>query len=405
MINSYNKYYNNLKQNGGLLEGEGTYGIVYSTPRLPIGENYVNNDNEVCKIFKDELDYYTELYNLSLIKNNFFINPELKKYFIQKIKEGPININVINEERDIFTKEWFGNVNMSDTKYEDKLNFNNRYPYTIIFEKGINYKIFKRSPLLQLLDKMCDFFQVLNILNIEKLYIPDVKLDNLVIHDGQFKFIDYSEINDFESILENYGKFSLIDSVFYFVYPFDYQCVFKYNKNITHNYRSILRVIDTDKNRDQEYTRTIFNSFERLLRKDNDIQIITFDMYNEDVGAFIPINIELKYNTDSSRKQLLINAFPLILLQKKQYEELNKHLYKLKNTNAIKLTHIQIYSFAIMLIDLISINNTLPKNIIQKIIEIILLCVLHKWGDDLILPNLDNILLKIQELKIMINEL
>ena len=116
MNKSYYKYYNILKQNGGLLEGKGTYGIVFSSPRLPIiDEIYEINDNEVSKVFKREKDYYEELNKSVIIEYTFFEDPEFKKFFIQKIKEGPINIEAIKAEKELFNKEWWGDSRMSDT--------------------------------------------------------------------------------------------------------------------------------------------------------------------------------------------------------------------------------------------------------------------------------------------------
>jgi hypothetical protein len=408
MNKSYYKYYNILKQNGGLLEGKGTYGIVFSSPRLPIiDEIYEINDNEVSKVFKREKDYYEELDKSVIIEYTFFEDPEFRQFFIQKINHGPINIEAIKAEKELFNKEWWGDPRMSDTAYEQKLNFTGIYPYTIVYEKGINYKNYKQFPLHELFDKMCDFFQVLQLLQYRRLYVPDVKLDNLVIHNDQFKFIDYAELNTYGIILSKYNDMPFIDSLDYFVYAFDYQCLFRFKDFIEGDTYTLIDFIDEAIDVPDSFTFTMFGYLNNILHTDNDVMNITFDVYNEETQSTVSTEIKIKYNSRQSRRKLMQNAFPLFLYDIDKYTELHEHLNRLAKSKLVTLNDLQIYSFGIMLIDLLSLvnkKNSLPKIILQKIIEIVLLCVMHKWENLLIIPDLNKILFEVGQLKKLISE-
>lgn len=413
MINYFTKYYNKFKQIGGELLGEGSFGRVISNPIPQInGPILINDDTNLinytakhiqeiitnnynsyyntsaAKFFCRKKDYKKEVALMYLIEIKIFPKiSELVKskklphdFFCSRYAEGNINFTDIFNNRQIYTNNWFGigvdsNLRTSLEQYYHKI---------IIYEKGKPF-LQERNILICLrgLLLLSTLFYELSLL---KIYIPDTKLNNLIIDkDNNIKLIDYAYMNYYTYIYAEYIEKKEINiySLIFRPTSFDYQCLF-----------SRMRVIDIlSYEKELVVTINLLNKQQQSLTegsreyKENDkllkIKINLQNKYNE---------IELMYNTFidflknfKSRKSIteeLLIKIPLKKIDGTDYElvinlqnhndienavrkcfiiiNLNQHenyIIKLTSTiDIINLSHQQLYSYGIMLLTYL-INN------------------------------------------------
>lgn len=215
-----------------VVEGYGTFGIVFSTPRIPfLNENFqdVIKLNQVSKILylciedryfpPEQEDIDREYYNILKLINS---HPNIfnSEYFMLPIDGGIIDKNKFIEmfnNQEIFNTDW---LNKSKIYYNIiKSLFDKNDPvFQITYEKGEKINL----SFEEFLDKINNTIDIVTLANKNRIYFDDIKLENLVLHDNKIKMIDYSNsINTevpFENIISQI-KESKFDSIFYYPYP------------------------------------------------------------------------------------------------------------------------------------------------------------------------------------------
>jgi len=233
-----NKY--NIK--GGKLEGKGSYGAVYSSPRLPYisnekydfyekklnESNFLNNSiqkNEVSKVFFDEADFEDEKNKYILILTEINL---VNDYFNIPLAYGNIDIDFIkrNVEKNaenktkIYTNKWAGKNNTF--KYEVK---------QITFKKGYNLN---DNNIDTFYKKFKNILLCIKFMDINNLIFDDLKIDNMLEIDNKFKISDFSSIVQLSKMIKKYEK-SYLDSIFYYIYSPTLNSLIYYYYNIKIN--------------------------------------------------------------------------------------------------------------------------------------------------------------------------
>lgn len=304
-----------------VVEGSGSYGIVVSSPRIPVGdESYLEilNLEEVSKLFllKKNKDYmpgsfedFTKEFNgiqelsekyPNIFTNNYFMLPikggQIDKYkFVEKFNEN-IHYNI----------KWLNNSNKYFKIINDLVK-NNEPIYQIVYQQGkkikLNWNEFD--------EKIFNILEALKLSNSNGFYFDDLKIENLIYHDDKIKIIDFSQpINTNESF-DNIVK-QIIDSklntIYYF--PFNTICnillyenlnILKYiggpNKN--NDYYPILYLNRIEFNNNVNYKYNIIINYINLLKKyipeyKTNLNLINFNLSNRLKNENLQTKNELK---------------------------------------------------------------------------------------------------------------
>lgn len=216
-----------------VLEGIGSYGLVLSSPRIPLVDEdieEISKLNEVSKILfsTDEINdrvlpttpedikqEYLDVEQIilkypTLFNNNNFILPirggtiDKQKFVENYEKENYFGFGWLSKNEDAF------NILNNLLKY--KINM-----FQIIYERGEKINLQPNDFIC----KMSLILECLENLNQNGFFLDDIKFDNLLVHDGRIKFIDFSSSINLNTTFENIKK-QLIDSKFNTIFYFPY---------------------------------------------------------------------------------------------------------------------------------------------------------------------------------------
>ena len=415
--NSLNKY----NKKGGKLEGTGTYGAVYSFPRLPYIKNekydfygkkitelnFLNNSiqkNEVSKVFFHEEDFDEEKNNYILLFNEINLD---ENYFNIPLAYGNIDVDFIkkNVEKSIENK-----TKIYNNKWSGK---NNTFKYEIkqiTFKKG--YDICK-SNINTFYFKFKNILNCIKFMEKDNLIFDDLKLENMLDSDDKFKISDFNSINKISKIMKKYNDLYL-KNIFYYIYPPIITSLIYYYYNIKTNnslisLKDVLKKIYKIKSDDVEYltySRTLFSKIK---------EIISLSSFNITINTEnINLNNDLKNNSKNIKKikvnitksaydyiQILIDQINIDqyldkyinYLNLKYDNDVNVILYELLKKINIYSTGICIFSFLEKKFNEINKNNI---KLVKHLIEIGILCTITIFNEKneiyLNLNSIDNII-------------
>ena len=330
---------------GGKLEGKGSYGAVYSSPRLPYisnekydfygkklnESNFANNSiqkNEVSKVFFYEVDFDDEknkyillLTEINLVNDYFNIPLAYGNIDIDFIKKN-VEKNAENKTK-IYTNKWSGKNNTF--KYEVK---------QITFKKGYNLN---DNNINTFYEKFKNILLCIKFMDSNNLIFDDLKIDNMLEIDNKFKISDFSSIIQLSKIIKKYEKLYL-DSIFYYIYSPALNSLIYYYYNIKINgslisLKDIINKIYKIKNDSIEYLTYSKNLFYKIKN------IIALSSFN------VTLNVE-KVNLNNISKKI----------------ENLQNLKKSKKNKIIAITK-SAYDYIEILIDHRNINDYFDKYI------------------------------------------
>jgi hypothetical protein len=380
----------------GIIEGYGSYGIIYSNPRLPyivkykfnkesfedfleepfpyieedisdINKDNYENDNflkyEASKIFYDTESYELELGEYIYILNNYNIHDE---YFNKPLNYGSINKKYIidNITKFDYTKDKFNKKKI----YYTYLNTE----YQITFLKGVNldkvdiYNNFKKTE---------NILYSIKFMNENNLIFDDLKKDNIIIVDGKMKFCDFSSIINMTDLNLNILHKSNLKTIFYYIYNpilnilLYYYISLKENNEV--NINNILNNIKIDERNRQnidyiDYNKRLINkiyNFSKKLDRSNNIGSIFKNIY-----FYIDRNIK---NED---------YYKIIILKFIEYFN-NKYEDNTELKIVELISRINIYSLGVVFIQYMDLyidqNEKYNKIFFKNLFEIYKLCSLQ----------------------------
>ena len=398
----------------GIIEGHGSYGIIYSNPRLPYSikynfnkesfedfleepfpyieedisdinkENY-ENDNflkyEVSKVFYDNECYEIELEEYLHVLNNYNIHDE---YFNKPLNYGKINKKYI-----------INNITKFDYT-KNKLNKKKIYytylnaEYQITFLKGCNldkidiYNNFKKTE---------NILHAIKFMNENNLILDDLKKDNIIIVDNKMKFCDFSSIINMKDLNVNILHKSMLKTIFYYIYNPILNILLYYYISVKENNQlnidNILNNIKIDERNRQnieyiEYNKHLINkiyNFSKKIDKSNNIGNIFKNIYfyidrnikNEDYYKIIILkfieyfNNKYEDNTELKIVELIsrINIYSLGIVFL-QYMDLYIDQTQIQNHNKVFFKNLfEIYELCSLQFNIVKNNNV--DNIDAKI--------------------------------------
>lgn len=485
MLKYYNKYYYLY---GGELVGYGITSIVLTDPLPPVVPDYsstIKNDNlfylesvvrgpiiksnYVAKcvsesVFDKEIKLFNELNKK--IEETITEPIQFKSHFVFPVDtvKRQINFEELNKNVEIYTTQWRGSKDIS------------RYNYVLVFPRGVSRRDFVlRNSITELLK----FVKTLQILKLNKMYVPDMKLDNVVLIDNTFKIIDFLLMCRYTEIHSAYKSSITVHAIYYLSYSIEYQLLFRYMFN---NIRSKVE-LERNLNKELRDITRIYNLYKKTTEQDEKNRIIQQDSYVSylpSINMFFTIFYNLLKNNKSSTKlklnqvtklnenfiereieldidysdnvkmnKLLFYCFPFYTMLFIGYNdsmstELCKIMTKLYICRyQITPEQLQLYSFGIMILNFLyykerrkldlekqiaqldinlkstisvkeqesltrskeilstpleEINNFFTNLNKKLLIDVLLLCFIHYYNGEVILPKTDLVQEKINEL-------
>lgn len=407
-----------------VVNGYGSYGIVVSTPRIPIDneEEYddIINLEEVSKILyictinefgykkyepSDYDEYMIEYNNIKKLidkYNNIFTDT----HFMLPLNGGIINktkfIDKFKENKN-YGFLWLSNSN----KYFeilDSLISSNKDIYQITYRKGHKLDLNLESFLIN----MANIYNGIILLNNNNFFLDDIKYSNLIFHDNKIKIIDFSEpINMNGDIIESIDSIinGKLNNIFYFPYNIiPNLLIYKYvNKfGIINNSYSklndflILQINSIEFEENINYKLNILNKLNILsltYLPNYKIKLKVINIFNiknniehiEDYFEYIDISIEqiilslkvflIYSNINPIKKNIIIDT---IQTYKKYIDYLNCN--NNKNCILYLLKSINMHSYGILFVEWLIKNNKYIGNDekfrqnFQKTLNIIAIC-------------------------------
>ena len=324
-----------------VVNGYGSYGIVVSTPRIPVNdEDYLDmiNLDEVSKILyisktnsqkylyyepSDYIDFVSEYININILiskYNNVFVDT----YFML-----PLNGGIIDKNRFVFKfkeNKDYGYKWLSDSekyfKIFNSLISSSKNLYQITYKKGYRIDLDINNFVI----KMENIYDGIILLNRNNFFLDDIKYENLIFHDNKIKMIDFSEpinmngdINDYTNSIIN-GKLS---NLFYFPYNI-------IPNLLIYQYIDKVQIINFCHSKLNEYLILQINSLEyienvnfklNILNKLNILSLtylsnykITLKVINSDYITNNITNIEEKYEYINISIEQIINSMKVFLI-------------------------------------------------------------------------------------------
>ena len=397
----YNKKSIKLRNKiGGKFEGKGSYGIVYSSPRLPYHEKYnfrheyIKNTpenlelDEVSKIFKDQKSYEDEKdgYMNILTKYKKKTDSDLPDdYFNIPLHFGRLDKGLIKAKNLIYTSIWSDRYN----SYKDLSVF-----YQIKFKKGKsldrtigNYKdyLLKFKNIVDCMKFMID----------NDLIHDDLKLENMIEVSGIFKLSDFGNLKFYDDItLQNY-RYTQLHYTYYFIFmPYLNKVLYYYLHNQTNQTIELQRklIVEMDNEigsfdkRRLNFLPSIINSISNKLSNDESI--------NLNIKNSINLNIKNSNNKNNNNISLgLQEIFTIIKDTYKFLVNLNFNLIFNKmveyfdgKPDKIKylLQKINIYMLGISLIQILHNSRNIynESNLLKLLVEIIGMCCIIIFEKD-----------------------
>lgn len=199
------------KLKGGKLLGVGSYGSVYSDPRLLCDdENLENilrdNKDEVSKIFVTEEEAYKDSLILSNLTEylgddfNDFNKYAIIPYNVCNLKRGILDIPPYN------TREWYGKVHPSQYD-QSKISISKKGGYDLhTINKLISNPDVSEESAIKYIKNIINVGKGVEILIRNKLIHGDIKPQNIILDNNNFEgdilpyIIDVGDINKIENI-------------------------------------------------------------------------------------------------------------------------------------------------------------------------------------------------------------
>ena len=410
------KYLLLKKKIGGKVEGMGSFGLVMSSPRLPLmDETYeiIKDLNHVSKILyvynKQNNNYYPanlDMYNKEYeeVKKYMDTYPKVitHDYFILPINGGMINIReFINNHN--YDDKWYENSTVEKILYD--LFLINRNPtYQIIYNKGITIdNMLKTETTLNFISLMINPITALNKMNNNGMFLKDIKSDNMIFHDNKIKISDWSDFFDLngktkENINMLYND-NFLTNVFYFVNsPIASVLLCLYSNTIsikTKPYNEPInsyikdeffeylynKALDQNHNTYRDYVLSVFDRIKSKLESYFDLVKVDFNAYNFStkfskriVVSFTDLwnSIYILYHLDPSSNnnvEKIFRHYKSYLDSKLTIDEIFKNLLRTNNMFAIGQT------FIYYLDKCLHNNIVLSDDIIKNIMKIIIFCL------------------------------
>lgn len=402
-----------------VVEGNGSYGIVLSSPRIPLeNENYddIINLDEVSKIlfvcYKN--NYYPAKFDeIKLAYDNVILL--IKQYpnvfdcnnFLLPIKGGYIDkskfVEYYNDDELNYGIEWLSNSSKNLNILNQLISHKDKI-FQIVYEKGnkLNYNFD------DFVIKISDVLQTLIHCKNNGFYLDDIKYLNLIVHNERIKIIDFEEpinlnleTNDYIQMISE----SKLNCISYFPYDtisnillFEYiGKIIKIGKFTNGNYRKLILENSYEYHKNVIYKIKVFNEFISLWNKylpDYVVDLEVIDI-SESENDFNKKNIQLNSKIfDKSIKFLYEKYFTNVNNEINKSDIINKIFYlnkkfidltqnNLHNKISCLLTNTNICSFGFIFIDWLKINiskiikSVNVKKILRKIIKIISNCCLN----------------------------
>lgn len=266
---------------GGLFIKRGTYGSVYSKPRMLCqGENIDTQgiNSEVSKIFEDDDDAISEITNTN--KLNSLGLPDLEKYAIIPKKICDIDRNSL-EEIPYNTEEWkqnkYGEYNSSVlndivdvptkipvTDEDDKIiGYMQAYNKLIISDEGGDdlYEIIKKiqtyNDFKSFLQKLTSIGKGIQLLQNNGLIHGDIKVENCIEHEDTFKIIDLSDVRNIETTR---NSAAMPIAFCYNIWPITAFYTYLFHEGVVFENMNDINMIITEEQIQENYTkRQVFN--------------------------------------------------------------------------------------------------------------------------------------------------
>jgi len=387
-----------------MLEGYGSFGAVFSTPRLRYIKKYkfiiesykfkhFNLENhlldeieskedkflniEVSKIFFETIEYREEVIAYLNIINKYNVN---SKYF-----NHPLNFGTFNDE-----------LKINEKKYDNFKNIYYQSNNQITFLKGTKILL---SKLDDIIINFKNIFEGVKYLNENYFLFDDIKYDNILNFDGIYKFSDFSSLIKFRKNSSKIYKESKLPFIFYHIYNPIYNNIIyliftKKTELMNFIEFSIHRLFkklreDDDFIKNYNYTKKLLEKFIKIVEKlyvKNDsinIQIKCIDMNN------IECNVEISlFDIIENIFFFMENNIHSLKMRFYKKTEYLLYYYILKYDKSIELIKeeifrkINIYSIGISLLHILgekieSKAEAFSSNYDLKLfLEIIILCLL-----------------------------
>ena len=379
-----------------MLDGKGTYGIVYSNPILPFIKKIVfsvselnkldeiDNDLCVCKVFIDIQNFIDETNSYMYLFDNFYIDPQ---FFNMPIFYGEIDQAYIQHHPEIYNSVWSGD----DLSYILS-------QFQITFVKGIPVdKIIISNTDNNILDKFKNIFSAVKFLNDNSLLYDDLKIDNIICVNDLFKISDFSSLIHVKDLNYEYYTDSKLSAIFYFIYnPLLNKILYLFLCLEIKKNRTYLDLDTELHNEFKTHDAKIYVNY--CQKKFSEVIKITKELIlTIKVGAYsLEDNFEKIVYTDIDIKDIFVFFDNKTLVQRNyKYITVLYKYYKLKhrlieNIKKDIIKRINIYSLGMILFSLYLIQP------VQKILELAIKCSLNAFIiNDIVYitdPNIDEII-------------
>ena len=412
-----------------VVEGKGSFGIVFSSPRIPLdNENYddIKNLNQVSKILYsiEDKDYFpASLEEIKLAYDNLILlienYPQVfnSDNFLLPIAGGYINkfkfIEYYKNTKLDYGFNWLS-TSIESLNILNQLLSHKDEIYQVVYEKGTSINFCFNDFTIQI----NDILQTLIYCKANRFYFDDIKYSNLIVHNGRIKIIDWEEPINLNLEPDKYIEMiadSKLNCVSYFPYDiisnillFEYIGKIKIIGKLTDkNYYNLILLNSHMYSDNVLYKIKMFYNFTKIWKKylpnfilelevidllhnlDNIDNIkskkniqINSKIFDESIkilygGYFISKYSYCKYNY-SKEKSVITN----------QIFNLNKKFIELTSNNLEDkilhlLTNTNIYSFGFVFLDWLKNNIDIIvksenfEQILSKIIKIIANCCLN----------------------------
>jgi serine/threonine protein kinase len=271
---------------GGLFIKKGTYGSVYSKPRMLCQGETIDTqgiNSEVSKIFEDDDAAISEITNTN--KLNSLGLPDLEKYAIipKKIcdidrnslnetpyntekwkqnKNGQYNSSVLNDTIDVPTE-----IRVTDDK-EEFIGYIKAYNKLIISDEGGDdlYEIIKKiqnyDDFKSFLQKLTSIGKGIQLLQNNGLIHGDIKVENCIEHEDTFKIIDLSDVRNIKTT-KNPAAMPIAFG--YNIWPITAFYTYLFHKGVVFKNMNDINMIITEEQIEENYTKKkVFNDDARI---------------------------------------------------------------------------------------------------------------------------------------------
>jgi len=315
-----------------VLEGKGSFGIVFSSPRIPISsEKYedIIELNQVSKLLfnvEDKIYYPETQENISKTYDN--VLKLIKEYphifsdenFILPIKGGYINkadfVSKYNSGEFGYGYEWISK-SLNVFKILSQLISNKNEIFQVVYDKGIPLKYEFDTFFL----KMINIYNLVELCNKNGFYFDDLKYGNLIVHNDKIKIIDFEEPINLNLSEEEYIK-TIGESKFYNIMYFPYDTI---SNLLLYEFTGYIRKIGFLKNNNYyrllqintyEYIENVefkFNAFNILINfwdkhlKNYTIEMDAYNLEAFDLNDLNTNNFNFKNHFDSGNSEKMLN--------------------------------------------------------------------------------------------------